>query len=65
MSTVHIKHHDLATFWRDINRNNDEYFCTRKGDPGERLSVVAKEKNILLMVCDQCAVRRDLAEGTL
>jgi hypothetical protein len=25
---------------------------------------VAKEQKILLMMCDQCAVRRNLAEGT-
>ena len=44
---------------------DDNIFALRKGDPiGERLSIVAKEKNILLMVCDQCAVRRNLAEGT-
>ena len=37
----------------------------RKGDAyGERLAKVAKEKGILLMACDQCAVRRGLAEGT-
>jgi hypothetical protein len=44
---------------------DDNIYALRKGDPvGERLSIVAKEKNILLMVCDQCAVRRNLAEGT-
>ena len=44
---------------------DDNIFALRKGDPvGERLSKVAKENNILLMVCDQCAVRRNLAEGT-
>jgi sulfur relay (sulfurtransferase) complex TusBCD TusD component (DsrE family) len=44
---------------------DDNIFCLRQGDPvGERLAKVAKEKNILLMVCDQCAVRRNLAEGT-
>ncbi len=44
---------------------DDNIFCLKQGDPvGERLAKVAKEKNILLMVCDQCAVRRDLAEGT-
>jgi sulfur relay (sulfurtransferase) complex TusBCD TusD component (DsrE family) len=44
---------------------DDNIFALRKNDPiGERLSKVAKEQNILLMVCDQCAVRRDLAEGT-
>ena len=38
----------------------------KKNDPvGERLSNIAKKNNILLMVCDQCAVRRNLAEGTL
>ena len=36
----------------------------RKGNEiGERLNKVAKEKGILLMACDQCALRRDLAEG--
>lgn len=43
---------------------DDNLFCLRAGDPiGERLARIAKEKNILLMVCDQCAVRRHLAEG--
>ena len=38
----------------------------QQGNPvGERLSQIAKEKNILLMVCDACAVRRGLAEGVL
>ena len=37
----------------------------RKGDPiGERVSKIANEKGILLMLCDQCAVRRNLAKGT-
>lgn len=44
---------------------DDNLFCLREKDPvGERLAKVAREKNILLMVCDQCAVRRGLAEGT-
>ena len=44
---------------------DDNIFCLRAGDPvGERLAKVAKEQGILLMVCDQCAVRRNLAEGT-
>ena len=44
---------------------DDNLFCLREGDPvGERLAKVAKHQNILLMVCDQCAVRRNLAEGT-
>ncbi len=43
---------------------DDNIFCLRSGDPvGERLARIAKEKKILLMVCDQCAVRRGLAEG--
>lgn len=45
---------------------DDNLFCLRAGDPvGERLASVAKAKGILLMVCDQCAVRRNVAEGTL
>jgi len=45
---------------------DDNIFALRKGDPvGERLAKIAKEQNMLLMVCDQCAVRRNLAEGTL
>jgi sulfur relay (sulfurtransferase) complex TusBCD TusD component (DsrE family) len=45
---------------------DDNLFCLRAGDPiGERLSRIAKERNILLMACDQCAVRRSLAEGRL
>lgn len=44
---------------------DDNLFCLRQGDPvGERLAAIAKEKNIMLMVCDQCAVRRNLADGT-
>jgi len=39
-------------------------FCLRGGDPvGERLAKIVAEKNIFLMVCDQCAVGRGLAEG--
>ena len=43
---------------------DDNLYMLRKGDPvGERLAAVAKSENILLMMCDQCAVRRELAEG--
>lgn len=43
---------------------DDNVYTLRKGDPvGERLARVAAEKNILLMICDQCALRRNLAEG--
>jgi sulfur relay (sulfurtransferase) complex TusBCD TusD component (DsrE family) len=44
---------------------DDNLLVLRNGDPvGERLAKIAREKNILLMVCDQCAVRRSLADGT-
>jgi sulfur relay (sulfurtransferase) complex TusBCD TusD component (DsrE family) len=44
---------------------DDNIYCLRKGDPvGERLARIAQEQGILLMVCDQCAVRRNLAEGS-
>lgn len=43
---------------------DDNTYLLRKGDPmGERLSKVAKEKNVMLMMCDQCALERGLAEG--
>ena len=31
----------------------------------QRLAKAAKDRSILLMISDQCAVRRNLAEGTL
>lgn len=44
---------------------DDNLYCLRQGDPvGERLAAIAKRDRILLMVCDQCAVRRGFAEGT-
>ena len=44
---------------------DDNIFALRKGDEvGERLAEVAQRQGILLMVCDQCAVRRNLAEGS-
>ena len=44
---------------------DDNIYCLREGDPiGERLSKIAKEKGMLLMICDQCAVRRNMAEGS-
>jgi hypothetical protein len=43
---------------------DDNTFLLRKGDPmGERLAKVAKQKGILLMMCDGCANERGLAEG--
>tara|TARA_B100000945_G_C19997438_1_gene419453 strand:+ start:101 stop:478 length:378 start_codon:yes stop_codon:yes gene_type:complete len=45
---------------------DDNLFVLREGDPvGERLASVASERGILLMMCDQCAVRRNMAIGTL
>ena len=44
---------------------DDNLLCLREGDPvGERLAKVAKDQNMLLMMCDQCAIRRNLADGT-
>ncbi len=44
---------------------DDNIYCLRQGDPvGERLAKIARERSILLMVCDQCAVRRGLADGS-
>jgi hypothetical protein len=41
---------------------DDNTFALRKGDPlGERLSRVARENGIMLMLCDQCAFERRLA----
>ena len=43
---------------------DDNTYPLRAGDPmGERLGKVAREKGILLMLCDQCALERGLAEG--
>ena len=44
---------------------DDNIFCLKQNDSvGERLSKIARNRGMLLMVCDQCAVRRGLAEGT-
>ena len=32
-------------------------------ETGERLNKIAKESGMLVMACDQCALRRDLAKG--
>jgi hypothetical protein len=43
---------------------DDNTYLLRRGDPmGERLSKVAREQGILLMLCDQCALERGLATG--
>ena len=42
---------------------HDNTYALRAGDPlGERLTAVADEQDILLMLCDQCASKRGLAE---
>jgi sulfur relay (sulfurtransferase) complex TusBCD TusD component (DsrE family) len=42
---------------------DDNTYALRQGDPlGERLSKVAKQQGIMLMLCDQCAESRGLAE---
>ncbi len=43
---------------------DDNLFVLRRGDEiGERLAKLAAERNILLMMCDDCAIRRGLGEG--
>lgn len=45
---------------------DDNVFLLRSGDTvGERLAKVAAANGILVMACDQCAVRRGLADGPL
>ena len=45
---------------------DDNLFILRKGDEiGERLAKIAREKNILLMIYDACAIRRNMAKGSL
>ena len=44
---------------------DDNTLILQKGNEiGERLSKIASSENILLMMCDQCAIARGLAEGT-
>lgn len=44
---------------------DDNNYILRKGDPmGERLAKVAAEQNILLMMCDQCALERGLPSAS-
>ncbi len=43
---------------------DDNCYVLRAGDPlGERLGKVAEDQGIMLMLCDQCALERWLAEG--
>ncbi len=42
---------------------DDNTYALRRGDPlGERIAKVAQEQGIMLMLCDQCAAARGLAE---
>lgn len=42
---------------------HDNTYALRDGDPiGERLADVAGDEEMLLMLCDQCATKRGLAE---
>ena len=43
--------------------DDNVYSLNAENKIGKRLSVVAKRKNILLMICDQCALRRGMASG--
>jgi sulfur relay (sulfurtransferase) complex TusBCD TusD component (DsrE family) len=43
---------------------DDNNYVLRRGDPiGERLSAIATERGMLLMMCDRCALERGLATG--
>ena len=43
---------------------DDNCYVLRAGDPlGERLAKVAAQHGIMLMLCDQCALERELADG--
>ena len=43
---------------------DDNCYVLRSGDPlGERLARVAADRGIMLMMCDQCALERQLAAG--
>ena len=45
---------------------DDNTYLLRAGDPvGERLGRVAAKQGMLLMLCDQCALERCLAEGNI
>lgn len=45
---------------------DDNTYVLRAGDPvGERLARVAAEHGMMLMLCDQCALERGLAEGEI
>ena len=39
------------------------YSLSSNNEIGQRLSAIAEQQNILLMICDQCALRRGMATG--
>ena len=43
--------------------DDNVYSLSADNEIGMRLSKIAEQQNILLMICDQCALRRGLAEG--
>jgi sulfur relay (sulfurtransferase) complex TusBCD TusD component (DsrE family) len=43
--------------------DDNVYSLNAENEIGKRLSAVANRKNILLMICDQCALRRGMASG--
>ena len=43
--------------------DDNVYSLSAENEIGKRLSVVANRKNILLMICDHCALRRGMAYG--
>tara|TARA_B110000037_G_C16675242_1_gene324345 strand:- start:11 stop:388 length:378 start_codon:yes stop_codon:yes gene_type:complete len=45
--------------------DDNVYSLNADNEIGKRLSIVAKQENILLMICDQCALRRGMATGDL
>ena len=43
--------------------DDNVYSLSSENEIGKRLSSLAKKENILLMICDQCALRRGMASG--
>jgi sulfur relay (sulfurtransferase) complex TusBCD TusD component (DsrE family) len=43
--------------------DDNVYSLSSENEIGKRLSDLAKKENILLMICDQCALRRGMASG--
>jgi hypothetical protein len=41
---------------------DNTFLLVRGNDVGERLSNIAKDKGMLLMACDRCAIERKIAD---